>query len=227
MAMTADELKRRAAEAALRHIEPRLDSDAVLGVGTGSTVNHFIEALGELRNAIGAAVSSSEQSTRRLEALGIDVIDLNAAGSIDLYVDGADEANRHLQLVKGGGGALAREKIIAAAAREFICIADESKLVPALGKFPLPIEVIPLARSHVARKLAALGGFPVYRDGFITDNGNEILDIHHLDLTNPQAMEAQLDQITGVVCNGLFARRPADRLFLAGSCGVRMLAPES
>jgi len=223
--MTADELKKRAAEAALAHIEPRLERDTVLGVGTGSTVNHFIAALGALDGRIDAAVSSSEESSRRLAALGVRVVDLNAVGGVDIYVDGADEANRHLQLIKGGGGALTREKIIAAAAREFVCIADESKLVAVLGRFPLPVEVIPMARSHVARKIAALGGRPVYRENIVTDNGNEILDIHGLDLRDPRTMESRLDAIAGVVCNGLFVRRPADRLLLAGENGVRSLLP--
>ncbi len=221
--MTPDRLKQLAAEAALRHIEPRLERDTVLGIGTGSTVNHFIAALGDLRNRIDAAVSSSEASARKLKAVGIDVIDLNAAAAVDFYVDGADEANRHLQLIKGGGGALTREKIIAAAAKEFICIADESKLVPTLGEFPLPVEVIPMARSHVAREISAMGGIPVYRDGFVTDNGNQILDIRKLDLRDPRATEDRLDRIAGVVCNGLFARRGADRLLLAGEQGVRVL----
>jgi len=223
--MTADELKKRAAEAALAHIEPRLERDTVLGVGTGSTVNHFIAALGALDGRIDAAVSSSEESSRRLAALGVRVVDLNAVGGVDIYVDGADEANRHLQLIKGGGGALTREKIIAAAAREFVCIADESKLVAVLGRFPLPVEVIPMARSHVARKIAALGGRPVYRENIVTDNGNEILDIHGLDLRDPRTTESRLDAIAGVVCNGLFVRRPADRLLLAGENGVRSLLP--
>lgn len=225
--MTADELKKKAAEAALAHIEPRLERDTVLGVGTGSTVNHFIAALGGLGGRIDAAVSSSEESSRRLAALGIRVVDLNAVGGVDVYVDGADEANRHLQLIKGGGAALTREKIIAAAAREFVCIADESKLVAVLGRFPLPVEVIPMARSHVARKIAALGGRPVYRENVVTDNGNEILDIHGLDLRDPRTMEARLDAIAGVVCNGLFVRRPADRLLLAGGNGVRTLLPSA
>lgn len=225
--MTADELKKQAAEAAMRYVEPRLERDTVLGIGTGSTVNHFIDALGDLRSGIDAAVSSSEESSRRLKALGISVIDLNTAGSVDFYVDGADEANRHLQLIKGGGGALTREKIIAAVAKEFICIADESKLVPVLGKFPLPVEVIPMARSHVARKITAMGGVPVYRDGFVTDNGNRILDIHNLDLRDPRKVETQLDQVTGVVSNGLFVRRAADRLLLAGAQGIRTLLPEA
>ncbi len=223
--MTADELKKKAAEAALAHIEPRLERDTVLGVGTGSTVNHFIAALGALGGRIDAAVSSSEESSRRLAALGIRVVDLNSVGGVDVYVDGADEANRHLQLIKGGGGALTREKIIAAAAREFVCIADESKLVAVLGRFPLPVEVIPMARSHVARKIVALGGRPAYRENVVTDNGNEILDIHGLDLRDPRTMESQLDAIAGVVCNGLFVRRPADRLLLAGDNGVRTLLP--
>ncbi len=225
--MTADELKKQAAEAAMRYVEPRLERDTVLGIGTGSTVNHFIDALGDLRSSIDAAVSSSEESSRRLKALGISVIDLNTAGSVDFYVDGADEANRHLQLIKGGGGALTREKIIAAVAKEFICIADESKLVPVLGKFPLPVEVISMARSHVARKITAMGGVPVYRDGFVTDNGNRILDIHNLDLRDPRKVETQLDQVTGVVSNGLFVRRAADRLLLAGTQGIRTLLPEA
>ena len=197
----------------------------MLGIGTGSTVNHFIAGLAGLRDRIDGAVSSSEESARRLRALGIALIDLNTAGTVDYYVDGADEANRHLQLIKGGGGALTREKIIVAAAREFICIADESKLVTVLGGFPLPVEVIPMARSHVAREIAALGGMPVYRDGFVTDNGNRILDVHKLDLRRPREVESQLNQIAGVVCNGLFARRPADRLLLAGSGGIRSLPP--
>ena len=221
--MTADELKKQAAEAALRYLEPRLEHDTVLGVGTGSTVNHFIAALGDLRGGIDAVVSSSEASSRRLRQLGIDVIDLNAAGLVDFYVDGADEANRHLQLIKGGGGALTREKIIAQAAGEFICIADESKLVPTLGGFPLPVEVIPMARSHVARQISAMGGSPIYRDGCVTDNGNQILDVHKLDLRDPREMEARIGQIAGVVCNGLFARRAADRLLLAGAQGVRTM----
>ena len=225
--MTADELKKQAAEAAMRYLEPRLERDTVLGIGTGSTVNHFIDALGDMRSSIDAAVSSSEESSRRLKALGISVIDLNTAGSVDIYVDGADEANRHLQLIKGGGGALTREKIIAAVAKEFICIADESKLVPVLGKFPLPVEVIPMARSHVARKITAMGGVPVYRDGFVTDNGNRILDVHNLDLRDPRKVETQLDQVTGVVSNGLFVRRAADRLLLAGAQGMRTLLPEA
>ncbi|MCY4015857.1 MAG: ribose-5-phosphate isomerase RpiA [Gammaproteobacteria bacterium] len=225
--MTADELKKKAAEAALAHIEPRLERDTVLGVGTGSTVNHFIAALGGLGGRIDAAVSSSEESSRRLAALGIRVVDLNSVGGVDVYVDGADEANRHLQLIKGGGAALTREKIIAAAAREFVCIADESKLVAVLGRFPLPVEVIPMARSHVARKIAALGGRPVYRENVVTDNGNEILDIHGLDLRDPRTMETRLDAIAGVVCNGLFVRRPADRLLLAGGNGVRTLLPSA
>ena len=225
LAMNPDQMKQQAAEAALQYIAPRLERDTVLGIGTGSTVNHFITALGGLRERIDAAVSSSEESSRRLSAVGIAVIDLNAAGSVDIYVDGADEANHHLQLIKGGGGALTREKIIAQAAREFICIADESKLVAVLGSFPLPVEVIPMARSHAARRLAALGGRPVYRDGFVTDNGNDILDVHGLDLRDPRTMESQIDEIAGVVCNGLFVRRAADRLLLAGENGVRTLLP--
>ncbi len=225
--MSTDDLKEQAALSALALLEPRLERDTVLGVGTGSTVNCFIAALGQMREKIDAVVSSSEASSRRLEALGIKVIDLNSAGIVDFYVDGADEANRHLHLIKGGGGALTREKIIAAAAREFICIADASKLVPVLGEFPLPVEVIPMARSHVARKISAMGGLPVYRDGFVTDNGNWILDAHNLDLRDPRATETELNSIAGVVCNGLFAHRPADRLLLAGSRGVQTLLAES
>jgi ribose 5-phosphate isomerase A len=211
--------KRGAAEAALEFVR----AGDVIGVGTGSTVNHFIDALGTVRGRIDAAVSSSEASTARLRTLRIEVVDLNAAGELALYVDGADEATRHLQLIKGGGGALTREKIVAAASRRFVCIADDSKLVDVLGAFPLPVEVIPMARSYVARELVKLGGQPVLRENFVTDNGNCILDVHHLDIVDPVKLETALDQIPGVVTNGLFARRPADILLLGEAAGVRRL----
>lgn len=217
--MTQDEAKREAARAALKYIIP----GEVLGVGTGSTVNHFIDLLAPMRSDIKAAVSSSEASTARLKALGIEVIDLNDAGTLSLYVDGADETNRHLQLIKGGGGALTREKIIAAASRKFVCIADESKLVMALGKFPLPVEVLPMARSYVARELVRLGGAPELRKGFTTDNGNPILDVHGLIIEKPLELESKINQIAGVVTVGLFAHRPADLLILGGPGGIREL----
>ncbi len=217
--MTQDEAKREAARAALKYVIP----GEILGVGTGSTVNHFIDLLAPMRQDIKAAVSSSEASTARLKALGIEVIDLNDAGALSLYVDGADETNRHLQLIKGGGGALTREKIIAAASRKFVCIADESKLVMALGKFPLPVEVLPMARSYVARELVRLGGAPELRRGFTTDNGNPILDVHGLVIEKPLELESKINQIAGVVTVGLFAHRPADLLILGGPGGIREL----
>jgi ribose 5-phosphate isomerase A len=222
--MSQDDAKRKAAEAALKY----LVSGEPLGVGTGSTVNHFIDLLATRKADVPAAVSSSEASTRRLQAIGIPVLDLNSAGTLSLYVDGADEATSHLALIKGGGGALTREKIVAAASRTFVCIADESKLVPVLGKFPLPVEVIPMARSYVARELVRRGGRPVLREAaagapFVTDNGNAVLDVHGLTITDPAQLEAELNLITGVVCVGLFARRPADVLLLGGAAGVREL----
>jgi ribose 5-phosphate isomerase A len=217
--VNADRKKQLAAEAALAYIA----EDTVIGVGTGSTVNHFIDAMAARKLRIRGAVSSSEASTERLKRHGIEILDLNAAGDLDLYVDGADESNRDLHLIKGGGGALTREKIVAAASRRFICIADESKLVEVLGKFPLPIEVIPMARSYVARQLVKRGGRPVWRDRFVTDNGNEILDVHGLVIVDPVAMEAELNQIAGVVTVGLFARRPADVLILGTDTGVKTL----
>jgi ribose 5-phosphate isomerase A len=217
--MTQDEKKRRAAEAALPYIEDGM----TLGVGTGSTVDHFIDCLGERARGLKAVASSSNASTARLEERGIQVTDLNSAGPLDLYVDGADEANRHLYLIKGGGGALTREKILAGAAKRFVCIVDESKLVGVLGAFPLPIEVIPLARSFVARELVKAGGQPVWRDGFVTDNGNQILDVHNLSITNPPELEATLNQIPGIVTVGLFARRPADVLLIGGDSGVTVI----
>jgi ribose 5-phosphate isomerase A len=217
--MNADQLKQQAALAALAHVE----EGSILGVGTGSTVDHFIDAMAAQKLRIRGAVSSSERSTKRLRAAGYDVLDLNTAGDLDLYIDGADESDRHRRLIKGGGGALTREKIVAAASRRFICIADESKLVEVLGKFPLPIEVIPMARSYVARQLVALGGQPVYREGFITDNGNQILDVHGLSIVDPLSMETTINGIAGVVTVGLFAHRPADVLILGSAGGVKTL----
>ena len=215
--MTQDELKRLVGEAALDYVE----DDTIVGVGTGSTVNHFIDALARIKGRIEGAVSSSEASTARLKAHGIPVFDANAAGPIPLYVDGADESNRRLQLIKGGGAALTREKIVAALAEKFVCIADGSKLVDTLGRFPLPVEVIPMARSHVARRLLALGGQPVWREGVVTDNGNLILDVHGLTIADPVALETTIDGIVGVVTNGLFAKRGADVLLLATPEGVQ------
>jgi len=217
--MDADAKKKAAALAALEFVEDGM----MIGVGTGSTVNHFIAALGARRHRIAGAVSSSEASTRLLRESGIEVISLNDAGDLPLYVDGADEATRHLHLVKGGGGALTREKIVAAASRRFVCIVDDTKLVPVLGRFPLPVEVIPMARSLVARRLAAKGGQPVWREGFRTDNGNEILDVHNLKITDPVALEAEIGLLAGVVEVGLFARRGADVLLVAGDRGVQSL----
>ncbi len=217
--MNQDQAKKAAAEAALKYFV----RGEVLGVGTGSTVNFFIDALAPHRHDIPGAVSSSEASSARLKAIGIQVLDANNAGPLSLYVDGADEADAGLRLIKGGGAALTREKIIAEAARTFVCIADESKLVKLLGKFPLPIEVIPMARSLIARKLVVLGGQPVWREGVITDNGNVILDVHGLVITDPVALEAEINQMPGVVCVGLFARRRADVLLLGGPNGVREL----
>ncbi|MCP5418527.1 MAG: ribose-5-phosphate isomerase RpiA [Chromatiaceae bacterium] len=213
--MSQDDLKRRAAEAAMEYIR-----GGVIGVGTGSTVNHFIDLLAQVKHKIEGAVSSSEASTKRLKSHGIPVLDLNATGELDLYVDGADESNRHLHLIKGGGGALTREKIVAGASRKFVCIADASKLVDLLGTFPLPVEVVPMARSHVARQLVKMGGTPVWRKDFITDNGNIILDVHNLGIMEPVKMEQQINNIAGVVTNGLFALRPADVLLLGTEQGV-------
>ncbi|MEZ5462856.1 ribose-5-phosphate isomerase RpiA [Dokdonella sp.] len=204
--MANEEGKRRAARAAMRFVEPGM----TVGVGTGSTVAHFIDALAEVSNDIEAAVSSSEQSTRLLQERGIRVVDLNSTGELALYVDGADECDPQRCLIKGGGAALTREKIIAAASRQFVCIIDPSKRVEVLGKFPLPVEVIPMARSHVARALVLLGGQPVWRDGVVTDNGNWILDVHNLRITDPVGLEAEINQIVGVVTVGLFAARRAD-----------------
>jgi ribose 5-phosphate isomerase A len=215
--MSQDERKRQVASAAARLVE----EERVIGVGTGSTANFFIDALAGLKHRLEGAVASSEASAERLRAHGIPVLDLNATGPLEVYVDGADEANLHRQLIKGGGGALTREKIVAAASRRFICIVDESKLVERLGRFPLPVEVIPMARSHVGRALVALGGHPEYRQGFVTDNGNLILDVYNLDMTDAVRLEQTLNNIAGVVTNGLFAQRPADLLLVAGANGVR------
>jgi len=218
-----DALKVAAAEAALTYVLPKLTRDAVIGIGTGSTTNCFIDALARHRHTFDAAVASSEASAKRLREKGIAVIDLNAATEVLVYVDGADEVNPARQLVKGGGGALTREKIVAASAREFVCIADQSKLVQRLGRFPLPVEVIPMARGLVARTLVGLGGQPVYREGLVTDNGNIVLDVFGLELSNPAAMESRINDIVGVVCNGIFAAQAADIVFLAGPEGVRTL----
>lgn len=211
--------KKAAAEAALKYLVP----GEVLGVGTGSTVNFFIDALAAHRHDIPGAVSSSEASSARLKAVGIPVLDANAAGPLSIYVDGADESDRGLRLIKGGGAALTREKIVAEAARTFVCIADESKLVDVLGRFPLPVEVIPMARSLVARALVGLGGEPVWREGVVTDNGGWILDVHGLAITDPVGLETAINQIPGVVTVGLFARRRADVLLLGSAGGVREL----
>ncbi len=216
--MTPEDKKRYAAEAAIPYIKP----DTVIGVGTGSTVNHFIDLLAaEMGDRVRAAVSSSEASSERLRGHGIKVVDLNEVGRLDVYVDGADESNARLHLIKGGGGALTREKIVAAASREFVCIADDSKLVETLGDFPLPVEVIPMARELGAYALRDLGGEPRLRNGTVTDNGNHILDVHGLAIDDAPALETQINQITGVVCNGLFACRPADVLLLGTDDGVQ------
>jgi ribose 5-phosphate isomerase A len=221
--MTQDALKQAVAQAALDYIKPHLEHDTVLGIGTGSTANLFIDLLATLRGDFNTTVASSEASATRLRQHGIQVSDLNSVNQVDFYIDGADEANAALQLIKGGGAALTREKIVAAVARTFICIADDSKRVHTLGRFPLPVEVIPMARSHVARELVKLGGDPVYREGVVTDNGNVILDVHNFSIPQPLAMEAKINNITGVVTNGLFALRPADVLLLGTAKGVETL----
>ncbi len=217
--MPADALKKQAAKAALEFVEV----GSILGVGTGSTVNHFIDLLALVKHKVEGAVSSSVASTHRLKAAGIPVLELNDTGSLSVYVDGADEATEHLHLIKGGGGALTREKIIAGASKQFVCIADEAKLVTRLGRFPLPIEVIPMARSFVARELVKRGGHPVWREGLVTDNGNVILDIHHLEILDPVQMEQTLNAIPGIVTVGLFALRPANVLLLGTATGVRRI----
>jgi ribose 5-phosphate isomerase A len=217
--MSTDELKRRAAEAALEYVEQEM----IVGVGTGSTANHFIDLLASLKHRIDGTVASSEATATRLRSHGIQVLDLNVAGPLPLYVDGADEATRHLELIKGGGGALTREKIIAGASERFVCVADETKLVDYLGKFPLPVEVIPMARSHVGRELAKLGGQPVLREDFTTDNGNLILDLHNVEILEPSKLEDTINRIAGVVTVGLFAHRRADELILGTATGVERL----
>ena len=218
---TADDLKRAAAEAAIAHVP----TGGVVGVGTGSTANFFIDALGKVKHRVDAAVASSEATASRLRAVGIEVLDLNCVEELRVYVDGADEITRGLHMIKGGGGALTREKIVAQVARTFVCVADESKLKDVLGRFPLPVEVIPMARALVAREMAKLGGTPRLREGFVTDNGNVILDVHDLAIANPAELEARINQIPGVVTNGLFARRGADVLLLATARGVETLTP--
>jgi ribose 5-phosphate isomerase A len=222
--MSADVFKRAAADAAIELIKPRLRNDSIIGVGTGSTANCFIDALAALRGRFDAAVASSEASSARLRGHGIAVLDLNAVPGVLVYVDGADEVNPAKQLIKGAGGALTREKIVAASADEFVCIVDDSKLVPVLGTtFPLPVEVIPMARGLAARALVGLGGTPVYRQGFVTDNGNVILDVRGLDFTDPAELERRIDNIVGVVCNGIFAAQAADVVLVAGANGIRRL----
>lgn len=218
--MNQDAMKKAAAEAALAYVQPGM----IVGIGTGSTANHFIDLLAGMKDKLDGTVASSIASAKRLEGHGIRVLDLNEAGQLSLYVDGADESNASLHLVKGGGGALTREKIVAGASEKFVCIADDSKLVNVLGKFPLPIEVIPMARALVAREMVKLGGNPVLREGFTTDNGNIILDILGMEIVDPVAMENRINQIPGVVTNGLFAIRPADVLILGGADGVRTLS---
>jgi len=217
--MTQDEMKKSAAIKALTFI----NDDSIVGVGTGSTVNHFIDALATIKDRISGAVSSSEESTKRLKAHGIEVFDLNSVDVLDVYIDGADEITKHMAMIKGGGAALTREKIVAAVAKQFICIADDSKQVELLGQFPLPVEVIPMARSYVARELVKLGGDPVYRQGVITDNGNVILDVHNLEILDPKTLETDINAIVGVVTNGLFALRGANILVLGTQQGTQVI----
>jgi ribose 5-phosphate isomerase A len=217
--MTQDELKQAVAREAMKHVV----EDAIVGVGTGSTANFFIDELAKIKNRIDGAVASSEQTAARLRAHGIHVHDLNSISELPVYIDGADEITEHMAMIKGGGGALTREKIVAAVAKKFVCIADGSKLVPVLGRFPLPMEVIPMARSHVGRKMVAMGGEPRLREGFTTDNGNLIIDVHGLSILDPVEMEAAINNIPGVVTVGLFARRGADILLLGTADGVRTL----
>lgn len=221
--MNQDQLKQAVGQAAVDYIKPHLEEDSIIGVGTGSTANCFIDALAEHKHLFDGAVASSDATAERLKSHGIPVYDLNGVDSLEFYIDGADETNDKLQLIKGGGAALTREKIVAAVAKEFICIADESKWVDILGEFPLPVEVIPMARSHVARQIVALGGDPVYRQGVVTDNGNVILDVHHMRIINPIELEAKLNSVVGVVTNGLFADRPADVLLMGTSEGVKTI----
>ena len=221
--MNQDELKRAVGQAAVDYILPHLEKDSIIGVGTGSTANCFIDALAAHKLKFDGAVASSEASAKRLRDHGIEVYDLNSVAGLDFYIDGADEINHQLEMIKGGGAALTREKIVGAVARQFICIADETKLVPVMGKFPLPVEVIPMARSYVARELVKLGGDPVYRTGVVTDNGGHILDVHNLSITQAKELETRINQITGVITNGLFALRPANVLLLGTQNGVQTL----
>ncbi|MCL1066715.1 ribose-5-phosphate isomerase RpiA [Shewanella olleyana] len=220
--MTQDEMKKAAGWAALKYVE----ENSIVGVGTGSTVNHFIDALATMKHDIQGAVSSSEASTEKLKQLGIEVFDMNSVADLSVYVDGADEINAHMDMIKGGGAALTREKIVAAVAKKFVCIVDNTKQVDVLGEFPLPIEVIPMARSYVARELVKLGGDPVYREGVVTDNGNVILDMYNYKIMDPKALETQLNAIVGVVTNGLFANRGADVLLVGSPDGVKTILPE-
>ena len=220
--MTQDELKQAVARAAIEYVR-----SGIIGVGTGSTANYFIDELAKIKHRFEGAVASSEATAQRLKGHGIPVLDLNRAGELEVYVDGADEITEHLHMIKGGGGALTREKIVAAASRKFVCIADGSKLVPVLGNFPLPVEVVPMAQSHVARQLVKLGGQPVLREGFVTDNGNIILDVRGLKIMNPVDTETRINQIAGVVTNGIFAIRPADVLLLGTAQGVRTITADS
>ncbi len=221
--MAQEALKRSAAEAALEFIEPRLKPETIIGVGTGSTADYFIDALADIKHKFDAAVASSERSAERLMSHGIPVLDLNAVANLAVYVDGADEVNASKQLIKGGGGALTREKIVAASADEFVCIIDASKLVETLGRFPLPVEVVPMARGLVARGLVGLGGVPELRSGFTTDNGNLNLDVHELAIDDPKDLESRINDLVGVVCNGLFAANAADVVIVADDDGVRKL----
>ena len=221
--MNQDQLKQAVGQAAVDYIQPHLEEDSIIGVGTGSTANCFIDALAKVKHLFDGAVASSDATAQRLKDHGIPVYDLNGVGGLEYYIDGADEINDHLQAIKGGGAALTREKIVAACSKEFICIADDSKLVPILGTFPLPVEVIPMARSYVARELVALGGDPVYRQGVLTDNGNVILDVHNLKIESATKLEERINAIVGVVTNGLFACRPADVFLMGTSDGVKTL----
>ncbi|MDD5174941.1 MAG: ribose-5-phosphate isomerase RpiA [Sterolibacterium sp.] len=221
MNVTADDLKRAVARAARDYVAVHLPAGAVLGVGTGSTANYFIDELASIKERLGGTIASSEATRKRLEGHGLRVLELNDIATLTMYVDGADEIDHGLSMIKGGGGALTREKIVAAVADIFVCVCDQSKLVATMGKFPLPLEVIPMARAQVARELARLGGQARLREGFVTDNGNLILDVHGLTITDPQALESKLDHIVGIVSNGLFARRGADVLLLADAGGVR------
>ncbi len=217
--MTQDEKKKQVAEAALAYVE----DDSIVGVGTGSTVNFFIDCLASIKHRIDGAVSSSDATEALLKQHNIPVLSLNSANDIPVYIDGADEATKHLHLIKGGGGALTREKIVAAASKKFVCIIDESKMVDVLGTFPLPVEVIPMAQSYIAREITKLGGQPILREGFTTDNGNIILDVHNLSILKPVELEQELNKLAGVVSNGLFAQRPADVLLIASGNGVQIL----